>query len=83
MTTICYALGGSGFVFRHHKIIYEDGRGGILVSKNGYQFVRVLFLNNSKIAWIEYLVSNPEYREEDRQQAIQRVIYELCVIAKK
>jgi hypothetical protein len=80
MTTICYALGGSGFVFRHHKIIYEDGRGGILVSK--MEFVRVLFLNNSKIAWIEYLVSNPEW-EEDRQQTIQRVIYELCVIAKK
>jgi hypothetical protein len=61
----------------------EDGRGGILVSKNGVPICAgFLFLNNSKIAWIEYLVSNPEYREEDRQQAIQRVIYELCVIAK-
>jgi hypothetical protein len=38
----------------------EDGRGGILVSKMEYQFVRVLFLNNSKIVWIEYLVSNPD-----------------------
>jgi hypothetical protein len=78
MTTICYALGGSGFVFRHRqRLLPEDGRGGILVSKNGYQFAG-FFSNNSKIAWIEYLVSNPEYREEDRQQAIQRVIYELC-----
>jgi hypothetical protein len=44
------------------RLFTEDGR-GILVSKMEYQFVRVLF-NNSKIAWIEYLVSNPEYRKK-------------------
>jgi hypothetical protein len=36
MTTICYALGGSGFVSAPPKdYLPEDGRGGILVSKNG------------------------------------------------
>jgi hypothetical protein len=61
----------------------EDGKGGIMISKNGVNICAgFLFLNNSKIAWCEYLVSNPQYREEDRKEAIEAVIFQLCGIAK-
>ena len=61
----------------------DNGCGGVMVSKNGIDICAgFLFLNNSKIAWLEYIVSNPEYRENDRQIAIEEVVKTLCFIAK-
>lgn len=62
----------------------EDGKGGIMISKDGIDICAgFLFLNNSKIAWLEYVVSNPEYRENDRKEAITETIKVLCDIAKQ
>lgn len=62
----------------------EDGKGGVMIMKNGINICAgFLFLNNSKIAWLEYIVSNPEYRENDREIAIQEAIKSLCYVAQK
>jgi hypothetical protein len=62
----------------------EDGKGGIMISKDGIDICAgFLFLNNSKIAWLEYVVSNPEYKNKDRKEAVVELIVTLCGIAKK
>ena len=33
-----------------------------------------MYTTNSKVAWIEYIISDPEYREDDRQQALELFI---------
>jgi len=61
----------------------ENGCGGIMVSKDGINICAgFLFLNNSKIAWLEFVISNPEYRENDRKEAIEYLITVLCDLAK-
>jgi len=62
----------------------EDGKGGLMISKNGVDIVAgFLFLNNSRICWMEYIISNPEYRETDRHEAIGFLIDKLCYVAKQ
>lgn len=41
-----------------------------------------LFFTNSKMAWIEFIVSNYDYKEKDRKEAICFLINELTNIAK-
>jgi hypothetical protein len=61
----------------------ENGCGGIVISKDGIDICAgFLFLNNSKICWLEFVNSNPEYRENDRKEAIEYLIDTLCQIAK-
>ncbi|QRE03519.1 hypothetical protein [Flavobacterium psychrophilum] len=61
----------------------EDGCGGIMITKDGIDICAgFLFLNNSKICWLEYIISNPEYRENDRKEALGFLINNLCYIAK-
>ena len=61
----------------------EEGTGGIIISKDGVDVCAgFLFLNNSKIAWLEYIVSNPEYKQKNRKEAIVELIETLCSIAK-
>ena len=33
-----------------------------------------LYTTNSKGAWVEYIISDPNYREDDRQQALELFI---------
>lgn len=65
-------------------ILPNNGMGGIVVQKGDVDICAgFLYLTNSKIAWIEYIVSNPDYRKEDRKEAIRHLISELCLIGKE
>ena len=60
----------------------DYGRGGIMVTKDGIDICAgFLFFTNSKMAWLEFIVSNNEYKQKDRKQAIQFLINELTQIA--
>jgi hypothetical protein len=60
----------------------EDGSGGVIVSKNGENICAgFLYFTNSKTAWLEYVVSNKEYRDNDRREAIEFLINCLTSIA--
>lgn len=62
----------------------EDGKGGLMVMKNGVNICAgFLYLTNSRLSWLEFIVSNPDYREKDRAEAIQCLIYELTYLAKR
>ena len=64
------------------KYLPNNGKGGIMVTNNGIDICcGFLYFTNSKIAWLEFIVSNPEYRENDRQEAIEYLIENLIAIA--
>ncbi len=53
----------------------EDGKGGLIVEKDNKPIVAgFIYLTNSKTALLEWIVSNPKYREADRKQAIELLI---------
>ena len=53
----------------------DEGLGGLMVEKNDTPIVAgFIYFTNSKGALLEWIVSNPEYRDSDRQQAIELLI---------
>ena len=47
-----------------------DGCGGLMVYKNNTPIVAgFLYLSNSKVAWLDWIISSPTYKEEDRKEA--------------
>jgi len=61
----------------------ENGLGGLMVTKDGQDICAgFLFLNNSKIAWLEFIVRSNIYRENDVPEAIEYLIDKLCHIAR-
>ncbi len=55
-----------------------------MVSSNGEDVCAgFVYATNSKVAWIEFIVSNFHYREKDRKEAIEFLIYSLLEICKQ
>ena len=53
----------------------ENGKGGLIVEINDTPVVAgFIYLTNSKTALLEWIVSNPKYRESDRKAAIELLI---------
>ncbi len=48
---------------------------GFIVEKNNIGIVAgYIYMTNSKAAWLEWIISNPDYRESDRKDAIRLLI---------
>lgn len=59
----------------------QNGTCGLMITKDGIDICAgFIYFTNSKIAWIEFIVSNPEYRDKDRREAIETLIIELSNI---
>ena len=53
----------------------DNGKGGFMVEKQDQPIVAgFLYTTNSKAALLEWIVSNPKYRENDRGKAIELLI---------
>lgn len=53
----------------------ESGTGGLMVEKNGIPIVAgFIYETNSAGVLFEWVVSNPDYREIDRKDAIEKLI---------
>ena len=62
----------------------ENGTGGIIVSNKGVDICAgFIYFTNSKMAWIEYVVSNRDYKESDRSEAIELLINTLCILVRE
>ena len=62
----------------------ENGCGGLLVKKNGIPIVAgFIYFTNSAVAWNEFIVSNFDYKDKDRKEAIKILIFELTDLAKR
>lgn len=61
----------------------DNGTGGLMVYKHNTPIVAgFIYYTNSKAALLEWIVSNPDYREKDRKQAIEFLIKaaeEVCI----
>jgi hypothetical protein len=59
-----------------------NGCGGLIVYKGNIPIVAgFLYLTNSNIAWMEWIISNKDYKENDRKEALETLILELENIA--
>jgi hypothetical protein len=62
----------------------ENGTGGFIVEKNNIPIVAgFMYTTNSKIAWLEWVVSNINYKEKDRKDAIRLLISGIEHVAKE
>jgi len=60
------------------EMLPDNGKGGFMIEKNNIPIVACfLFITNSKGAKLEWVVSNPNYKEKDRKQAIETLINEV------
>ena len=60
----------------------QNGTCGVIVSKGDVDICAgFIFLTNSKVAHVEYIISNFEYKDKDRKEAIEFLIEALSVIA--
>jgi len=61
----------------------ENGTGGVIVSIDGVDVCAgFIYLTNSKTAWVEFIISNFEYKNKDRHEAIIFLINVLTELAK-
>jgi len=53
----------------------DNGTGGLMVYKHNTPIVAgFIYYTNSKAALLEWIISNPDYREADRKQALELLI---------
>lgn len=65
------------------SMLPENGKGGYMVEKNNKPIIAgFLYTTNSKVAWVEWIVSDPDYREKDRKQAMELLIQGIESVAK-
>jgi hypothetical protein len=61
-----------------------NGCGGLMVYKGDIPIAAgFLYLTNSKATWLDWIVSNPKYKESDRKESIELLISSLEEVAKQ
>tara|TARA_R110001599_G_scaffold1916_1_gene10086 strand:- start:811 stop:1224 length:414 start_codon:yes stop_codon:yes gene_type:complete len=64
-------------------LLPENGTGGFIVEKNKTPIVAgFLYTTNSKVAWFEWVVSNANYRDSDRKEAMELLLNGMESVAK-
>jgi len=59
-----------------------DGLGGLIVEKHSKPIAAgFLYLTNAKVAWTEWIISDPNYRDEDRIECLKMVVQGLEDVA--
>tara|TARA_R110000751_G_scaffold145557_1_gene249119 strand:+ start:993 stop:1403 length:411 start_codon:yes stop_codon:yes gene_type:complete len=53
----------------------DNGKGGLMIEKDGKPiFAGFLYITNSDAVLLEWIVSDPEYRDKDRKEALELLI---------
>ena len=53
----------------------DNGKGGLMIEKDGRPIVAgFLYITNSEAVLLEWVVSDPEYRDKDRKDALELLI---------
>lgn len=61
-----------------------NGLGGLMIHKEDTLIAAgFLYLSNSKVVWLDWIISNPEYKESDRKEALVLLINGLEEVAKQ
>ena len=57
------------------EFLPDNGKGGLMVEKNGQPVIAgFLYITNSKAVLLEWIVSDPNYRDDDRKDALELLI---------
>jgi hypothetical protein len=65
------------------EFLPDNGTGGFVIEKDGIMIVAgFVYITNSKAVLLEWIISNPEYKEDDRGVAITCLINEIEKIIK-
>ena len=57
------------------KMLPENGTGGFIVEKGEIPIVAgFLYTTNSKVGWIEWIISNRKYKNKDKKNAVELLI---------
>jgi hypothetical protein len=66
------------------ELLPLNGIGGLMIYKEDQLIAAgFLYLSNSKVAWLDWIISNPEYRDKDRKEALSELIIGLEEVAKQ
>ena len=69
--------------FPTKDLLPENGTGGYIVEKGSEAIVAgFLYTTNSKVGWVEWIVSNKDYRGKDRKDALKLLISGIEHVAK-
>ena len=62
----------------------DNGTGGIMIEKENTPIVAGFMYNtNSKAVVVEWIVSNPEYKNKDRKQAVELLLSTIEAVCKE
>jgi len=65
------------------EMLPMNGIGGLIVESEEQPIIAgFLYLTNSKIAWLEWIISDKNYRNENKKEALELLISSLESIAK-
>lgn len=79
---LCEWWADNNFPAPPKEMLPQNGLGGVMITKKGIDICAgFIYTTNSKIAWMEFIVANYNYREKDRKEAIMLLIDNLCYIA--
>tara|TARA_X000001036_G_scaffold429113_1_gene459863 strand:- start:1935 stop:2345 length:411 start_codon:yes stop_codon:yes gene_type:complete len=61
----------------------DNGTSGLMVEKNNIPIVAgFLYFTNSSAVLLEWIISNPEYKEKDRKKAIETLVQSAEIFCK-
>jgi hypothetical protein len=61
-----------------------NGCGGLMIYKEEKLIAAgFLYLSNSKVAWLDWIISSPSYKEKDRREALELLILSLEEVARQ
>lgn len=74
-TLVSWWSNWKGWQYPPKDFLPDNGTGGIIVYSNDIPVVAgFIYFTNSKAVLLEWIVSNPKYRESNRQEAIELLI---------
>ncbi len=75
---------GKGVKVPKSSMLPKNGLGGFVVEKNGSLIASAfLYFTNSTMGYIDFLIADPKYREEDRQDVLVQLAAHACGVAIK
>ena len=73
-----------GVVIPRASLLPNKGLGGFVVEKNGRLIASAfLYFTNSALGYVDYLIADPDYREDDRQDVLIQLAAYVTDIAVK
>jgi len=71
-----------GIVIPKASLLPEKGLGGFVVEKNGAVIASAfLYFTNSALGYVDYLIADPSYREDDRQSILLELASHVTAVA--